>query len=262
MKIDLLDTLRKKNPIAFNISNFVTVQDVANGINALGASPIMSEEKNEAEPMVQMADSVTVNLGAFTEGQLEQISAVTAFANKYKKPIIIDPVAVGAVDYRKERCNELLDQIDVAVIRGNAGEIAVLADVDWNAKGIDAGEGSGNLEEIAKKLAKKRNCVVVESGKTDIITDGEAVVRIYNETDLFKLHVGSGDMLSSTIGCFCGVEHDYFEAAQTATAVFDVAGEVVAKSMAKPLAGSFGVQLIDELHLIDTKTVEKNANFD
>ena len=54
MKIDLLDTLRKKNPIAFNISNFVTVQDVANGINALGASPIMSEEKNEAEPMVQM----------------------------------------------------------------------------------------------------------------------------------------------------------------------------------------------------------------
>lgn len=262
MKIDLLDTLRKKNPIAFNISNFVTVQDVANGINALGASPIMSEEKNEAEPMVQMADSVTINLGAFTEGQLDQISAVTAFANKYKKPIIIDPVAVGAVEYRKERCNELLDQIDVAVIRGNAGEIAALADVEWNAKGIDAGEGSGNLEEIAKKLAKKRNCVVVESGKTDIITDGDAVIRIFNETDLFKLHAGSGDMLSSTIGCFCGIEHDYFEAAQTATAIFDVAGEVVAKAMDKPLAGSFGVRLIDELHLIDTKTVEKNANFE
>ena len=99
MKIDLLNTLREKNPIAFNISNFVTVQDVANGINAIGASPIMSEEKNEAEPMVQMADSVTVNLGAFTESQLDQIAAVTTFANQYKKPIVIDPVAVGAVEY-------------------------------------------------------------------------------------------------------------------------------------------------------------------
>ncbi len=88
------------------------------------------------------------------------------------------------------------------------------------------------------------------------------MVRIFNETDLFKLHVGSGDMLSSTIGCFCGVESDAFEAAQTATAVFDVAGELVAKSMKQPLAGSFGPQLIDELHLIDVKTVEKWAEYE
>ncbi|GHP14802.1 hydroxyethylthiazole kinase [Lentilactobacillus fungorum] len=262
MKISLLETLREKNPIAFNISNFVTVQDVANGINALGASPIMSEEQNEAEAMVKMCNSVTINLGAFTEGQLEQIATVSTFANQYGKPIVIDPVAVGAVAYRTERCNELLDQTDVAVIRGNAGEIAALAGVEWQSKGIDAGEGSGDLEEIAKKLAKKRHCVVVESGKTDIITDGEAVVRVFNETDLFKLHVGSGDMLSSTIGCFCGIEKDAFEAAQTATVVFDVAGEIVAKSMKQPLAGSFGPQLIDQLHLIDVKTVEKYAQYE
>ncbi|MFD1124745.1 hydroxyethylthiazole kinase [Lentilactobacillus raoultii] len=262
MKIDLLTTLREKNPIAFNISNFVTVQDVANGINALGASPIMSEEKNEAEAMVQMADSVTINLGAFTEQQLTQIETVMTFANQYHKPIVVDPVAVGAVHYRLERCNELLDQKKVAVIRGNAGEIAALAGVDWQSKGIDAGEGTGDLVETAKKLANQYHCTVVESGKTDIITNGDAVIRVFNESDLFKLHVGSGDMLSSTIGCFVGVEDDYFEAAQTAVVVFDVAGEVVAKSMSQPLAGSFGPRLIDELHLIDPKTVEKYANFE
>ncbi|WP_283680211.1 hydroxyethylthiazole kinase [Lentilactobacillus sp. Marseille-Q4993] len=262
MKIDLLNTLREKNPIAFNISNFVTVQDVANGVNAIGASPIMSEEKNEAEAMVKISNSVTVNLGAFTESQLDQIEAVTKFANLYNKPIVIDPVAVGAVQYRLDRCNQLLDKIDVAVIRGNAGEIAALADVEWNAKGIDAGEGNADLEAIAKKLAKKRDCVVVLSGKTDIITDGEASVRVYNNTDLFKLHVGSGDMLSSTIGTFVAIEDDYFEAAQVATTVFAVAGEVVANQMERPLAGSFGPQLIDELHLIDVKTIEKHANFD
>jgi hydroxyethylthiazole kinase len=222
----------------------------------------MSEEKNEAETMVKMANSVTINLGAFTEQQLTQIDTVMTFANQYHKPIVVDPVAVGAVQYRLERCNELLAQKQVNVIRGNAGEIAALAGVEWNAKGIDAGEGAGDLVEIAKKLANKYNCTVVESGKTDIITNGDAVVKVFNESDLFKLHVGSGDMLSSTIGCFVGVEDDYFEAAQTAVVVFDVAGEVVAKAMDKPLAGSFGPQLIDELHLIDTKTVEKYANFE
>ncbi|GAY72074.1 hydroxyethylthiazole kinase [Lentilactobacillus kosonis] len=118
MKINLLDELRNQNPIAFNISNFVTVQDVANGINAIGASPIMSEEKNEAEAMVKISNSLTVNLGAFTESQLDQIAAVTKFANQYHKPIVLDPVAVGAVKYRLDRCNELLDNMDVAVIRG------------------------------------------------------------------------------------------------------------------------------------------------
>lgn len=262
MKINLLDELRNQNPIAFNISNFVTVQDVANGINAIGASPIMSEEKNEAEAMVKISNSLTVNLGAFTESQLDQIAAVTKFANQYHKPIVLDPVAVGAVKYRLDRCNELLDNMDVAVIRGNAGEIAALADVAWQAKGIDAGEGNADLEAIAKALANKRHCVVVLSGKTDIITDGQAVVRVYNNTDLFKLHVGSGDMLSSIIGTFVAIEDDYFEAAQVAAAVFATAGEIVASRMDVPLAGSFGPQLIDELHLISVADVEKNAQFD
>lgn len=262
MKIDLLSKLRKQNPIAFNISNFVTVQDVANGINAVGASPIMSEEKNEAEAMIKISNSLTVNLGAFTEGQLDQIVAVTKYANQYNKPIVIDPVAVGAVQYRLDRCNGLLDNINVAVIRGNAGEVAALADVEWQAKGIDAGEGDADLEAIAKALAKKRDCVVVLSGKTDIITNGDAVVRVYNNTDLFKLHVGSGDMLSSTIGTFVAIEDDYFEAAQVATTVFAVAGEIVSNGMDQPLAGSFGPQLIDELHLISVADVEKHAQFD
>ncbi|GAY72073.1 hydroxyethylthiazole kinase [Lentilactobacillus kosonis] len=100
------------------------------------------------------------------------------------------------------------------------------------------------------------------SGKTDIITDGQAVVRVYNNTDLFKLHVGSGDMLSSIIGTFVAIEDDYFEAAQVAAAVFATAGEIVASRMDVPLAGSFGPQLIDELHLISVADVEKNAQFD
>lgn len=261
MKFELLDQVRTQNPIAFNISNFVTVQDVANGINAIGGSPIMSEEINEANAMVQMSNSVTINLGAFTEAQLDQIKAVGLAAQDNFKPVVLDPVAVGAVAYRLERCNQLLDEFPVTVIRGNAGEVAALADVEWQSKGIDAGDGNADVVAMAKALANKRNCVVVLSGKTDVITDGSRVTQVYNQTDLFKLHVGSGDMLSSTIGVFLGTEADPYEAAQMASLTFAVAGQVVANKMEQPLAGSFGPRLIDELYLINKSTVEAVGDF-
>lgn len=116
---------------------------------------------------------------------------------------------------------------------------------------------------MAKALANKRNCVVVLSGKTDVITDGSRVTQVYNQTDLFKLHVGSGDMLSSTIGVFLGTGGaDPYEAAQMASLTFAVAGQVVANKMEQPLAGSFGPpRLIDELYLINKSTVEAVGDF-
>ena len=108
MKLDLLTKLRETNPVVLNAANFVTVQDVANGLNALGASPIMSKEIAEAEEMVQMASSLAINLGTLTKLQIEQINRLMQLAVRYQKPIILDPVAVGAVEYRLDTANNLL----------------------------------------------------------------------------------------------------------------------------------------------------------
>ena len=143
------------------------------------------------------------------------------------------------------------------MIRGNAGEIAALADVDWQAKGIDAGEGTGDLVAIAQACAQKLNCVVILPGPTDVITDGTRVVKVMNGTPLFQVHVGSGDMLSSIVAAFCAVETDYFEAAQTACLVFAAIGERVAQATPNLGAGSFSVQLMDGLQL--TTTAQINA---
>lgn len=129
MELQLLNTLRDHNPIVFNIANFVTVQDVANGLNALGASPIMSAEVQEAETMVQIAGAVCINLGTLTTTQIDQMRVVGKLANQYHKPVVLDPVAVGAVPYRKKVALELLADFQVDVIRGNAGEIAA-----WTGK--------------------------------------------------------------------------------------------------------------------------------
>lgn len=262
MKLAALEELRQQNPIVFNISNFVTVQDVANGINALGASPIMSEEITEAEEMVQMASAVVLNLGAFTERQVAQIQRVGELANKYHKPLVIDPVAVGAVQYRKQVATKLLADFQVDIIRGNAGEIAALADVDWQAKGIDAGEGNQDLVAVAKACATKQHAIVILSGPTDIITDGTQVCKVFNGTPLFQLHVGSVDMLSSVVGVFAGVLPDYFEAAQTACATFASAGERVAATLPAEQPGTFAAKLFDELHLMTLSDLTETAKFE
>lgn len=262
MKLSLLNDLRQQNPIVFNISNFVTVQDVANGINAIGASPIMSEEVAEADEMVQLAQAVCLNLGAFTEPQIKHIKVTGQLANKYHKPLVIDPVAVGAVAYRAKVAEDLLTAFQPDVIRGNAGEIAALAGVDWQAKGIDAGSGSGNLVSIAQACAIKRRCTVILSGPTDVITDGKRTVQVLNGTPLFQTHVGSGDMLSSIVAAFCAVDPDYFEAAQTACLVFAGIGQRVAQSDPQMGSGTFIIKLMDALQQTTVAQLEELAAYD
>lgn len=262
MKLTLLDDIRQQNPVVLNISNFVTVQDVANGINAIGASPIMSEEIAETEEMVGMSGAVALNLGAFSKPQVDHILKMGKTANAMGIPLVIDPVAVGAVAYRKQVAEELMSEFQVDVIRGNAGEIAALADMAWDAKGIDAGSGSGDVVEIAKAAAIKQKCVVILSGETDVITDGTRVAKVFNGTPLFQLHVGSGDMLSSIVGAFCAVTDDPFEAAQTACLVFASIGELVADELGELRPGTFAVRLMDALHLTSTAQIEKIARYE
>jgi len=262
MKVALLDELRAKNPIVFNVSNFVTVQDVANGINAIGASPIMSEEVAEADEMVGLAGAVCLNLGAVTSTQITQIRAVGQSANRQHRPLVIDPVAVGAVKYRMQMATGLLNDFHPDVIRGNAGEIAALAGVDWQAKGIDAGEGAGDIEGIAKACAQKLQCVVILSGPTDVITDGTQAVKVKNGTSLFQVHVGSGDMLSSIVAAFCAVTDDYYEAAQTACLVFAATGQLVHDATPNLGAGTFIMKLLDALQTTTVADIEGIADFE
>lgn len=262
MKLNILNELREKNPVVLSAANFVTVQDVANSLNAIGASPIMSKEIAEAEEMVKMASSATLNLGTLTQLQIAQMKKIGTLATQDKKPIVFDPVAVGAVNYRLQTAQDLLHSFPVSIIRGNAGEIAALGGFEWNARGIDAGSGSGNLDQITQKTAQKLDCVVIASGATDTISNGKKIAHVYNGTPLFQAHVGSGDVLSSIVAAFAAVWADPFEVAQTATLVFAATGELLAKDQPKIGPGTFGMHLIDYLAKVQVADIEKIAKFD
>ncbi|AVK64150.1 hydroxyethylthiazole kinase [Lactobacillus sp. CBA3606] len=257
MDLTLLAKLRQQNPVVLNLANWVTAQAVANGLNAVGASPIMSAEVQEAAAVVKIAGAVCFNLGTVTTSQVEQMQVVGRFANAQQKPIVLDPVAVGAVPYRRQVALGLLTTCQVAVIRGNAGEIAALADFDWQANGIDAGTGTGDLVKIAQACAQKYHCVVLLSGPTDIITDGHRVIQLTNGTSLFQLQVGAGDLLSSLVAAMLAVSPTaVFEATQVASAVLATTGEWVANQLVSERPGSFGTALIDKLHLVTAAEIQ------
>jgi hydroxyethylthiazole kinase len=258
MNLQDIAKIRKENPVVVNYSNFVTPFLVANGLNAIGASPIMSDEVSEAAELVQLASAVVINAGASRREGWPLIEQLCKSANELKKPLVLDPVAVGATKYRQELNLMLLEKYHFDVIRGNVGEIAVLAGIDWQTRGIDAGDGSGDISEVVQACAQKFNNVVIASGEVDYISDGKRVTTVHNNTKLLPAIVGSGDLLSSVAGAFSAVADDPFDAAVVASLELSCAGErAAAKLDHQNLPGSFLNFLLDELANITPEQVEK-----
>ncbi|MGO2722658.1 MAG: hydroxyethylthiazole kinase [Lactobacillus sp.] len=253
MKLTLIDQIKATNPVVLNIANMVTPTDVANGLNVLGASPIMSTASEEASDLVKIAQAVTINIGTVNANSFKQMQAVLMAANG-KVPLVLDPVACGASRYRSQVVSQLLADYQFTVIRGNAGEIAHLAGADWQGHGIDAGDGNGDVTAIAKACARKYHCITVLTGATDIITDGDEVNKVPFGTPLFAVHVGTGDMLSSMIGAFCAIEPNTLEAASTACLTFALCGQAAAKTATAPNA--WYDALLNQLYTLNHATAQ------
>jgi hydroxyethylthiazole kinase len=265
MNFKLIEKIRKENPLIYNITNVVVSNDTANGLLAIGASPFMSNAPEEAGEIAGIAGAVVINIGTINAEQTEAMIAAGKAANEAGNPVILDPVGVGATVFRKKIVNKLLEKIKISVIRGNLGEIATIAGVEWNSKGVDTGYGNDNASgiEIAKIVANKYNCIVGISGATDMVTNGEKVTLIRNGTSYFTKMTGGGCLLSSICAAFAAVSiNDLFTSIETAMCVYAICGEIVSNGMEEMLVGSFRSKLLDELSVIDESTVNSFAKFE
>lgn len=257
MNLQDIAKIREVNPVVVNYANFVTPFLVANGLNAVGASPIMSDEVSEAEELVQLASAVVINAGASRKESWPLMNKLCEAANQHQKPLVLDPVAVGATQYRKALNLMLLEKYHFDVIRGNIGEIAVLAGIDWQTRGIDAGNGTGDMSAVVQACAQKFNNVVIASGEVDYISDGQQVITVHNNTKLLPAIVGSGDLLSSIVGAFSAVAENTLDAAVTASLVLSCAGVRAAAQLDQQnRPGSFLSYLLDELANITPEQVQ------
>lgn len=251
-----LETIREKNPLIHNITNKVVANDVANCTIAVGASPFMADAVEEMEEASSNADALVLNIGTLNKPIVESMLAAGKSANKNGVPVVLDPVGIGATSYRKSVVKQLLNEISFEVIRGNTGEIATLAEVEWKAKGVDSGSGDVSSKDIVKQVAINEKCIVAISGEEDVISDGDRVAVISNGHKYMSKITGSGCMLSGVIGGFVSVSrNNIFEAVQMAHSAFGIAGEKAANRQDVLGNGTFRSALIDELYNLTAEDI-------
>jgi hydroxyethylthiazole kinase len=253
----LLHRVREQNPLIHNITNVVVTNFTANGLLALGASPVMADSRKEAADMVKIAKALVINIGTLNEHTVEAMHIAGKAANQYNIPALLDPVGAGATPYRTETARSLIESVRFSVVRGNAAEIANVAGESWTVKGVDAGDMQGDVIELVRKTAKKLSTVVVATGKEDVVSDGQSTYIILNGHPLLTKVTGTGCLLTSVIAAFCAVEQDHAAAAAAALSMYGVAGELAAEKAGKFGPGSFQIEFLNQLHQISAEKIAK-----
>lgn len=250
---ELLGKIRRQKPLIHHITNFVVMNDTANVTLALGALPVMAHAKEEVAEMVSMAGALVLNPGTLTPQWVDSMLVAGKRANEMGVPIVLDPVGAGATSLRTESNLRLLEELRIAVLRGNPGEIGALAGIAGKVKGVESvGELKDPLD-VARGLANRFKTTVAITGERDIISDGKRAIAVDNGHIMLKTITGTGCMATTVIAAFSAVENDYLMASAAGLACFGLAAEIAAAEAKGP--GSFKAALFDSLHNLSTEQV-------
>ena len=271
---ETLSQIKEKNPLTHCITNSVTINDCANAVLAIGGSPFMAEDAEELEEVVTIADALVINIGKLSKEQINSMNVSAKAANETDTPIILDPVGVGVTELRNKTTMDLINNYNMAAIRGNITEIKSIAklvgviDENNTAKGVDVNiddliteENLSANGEIIRELAEKLDTTILASGPIDILSDGKTTIAIDNGDDMMPLITGSGCMLSSIVGSCIGGSTP-LEGSLVAILAMNLAGE---KARAKvdekdEGTGSFRAYLIDYLYKTNAESLINESN--
>ena len=236
MNVDLdtdLTAITDASPLVNAVTNNVTVNDVAQVILHWGGLPVMSDDEREVGDMVAGAQACLLNMGTVSEeGEATMVEAGES-ANENGVPVVLDPVGVGATPTRTRVAERLATDLDVALIKGNYGEITALAGENADVRGVESVGDYSDIATTAVACAQNHDTVVVASGETDFVATADAAYEITAGHPDMGTVVGTGCMLGATVATFAGVTDDIERAALAGTVAFGLAGEAAA-------AGEFG----------------------
>ncbi|WP_342305718.1 hydroxyethylthiazole kinase [Methanolobus sp. ZRKC5] len=253
-----LQKIRETKPLLHHITNWVTIYDCANMTRAFGALPVMAHAKEECADMTGISSGLVLNIGTLTTDLIDAMLISAAAANEKNIPVVLDAVGVGATKFRDDMAAKILNSIRVDIIKGNYSEIAKLAGENAQTRGVESTSIDADPKKVAKEFANSRSCVVVMTGKEDIISDGKKTYVVKNGHESMGLIVGTGCMAASVIGSFAAVNADYCAAAKDALCYFGIAGELAARQSAGP--GTFKMYFYDEVFNLSDEKAQSMMN--
>jgi hydroxyethylthiazole kinase len=253
-----LARIRERRPLVHQITNYVVMNETANATLALGALPVMAHAVEEVEEMVGLAGALVLNIGTLSPEWIEAMVLAGRAANERGIPVVLDPVGTGATRYRTDTARGLLRELDVTVLRGNAGEVATLVGVEAEVRGVESIAAGGDAAGLARAAAAALGLVASVTGPVDHVSDGERTIAVANGHELLAAVSGTGCMATAITGAFVAAKPDRpLDAAAEALVAFGVAGEDAAAEARGP--GSFHAGLYDALAALDPATLDGRA---
>ncbi|MDE1185002.1 MAG: hydroxyethylthiazole kinase [Pantoea sp.] len=243
-----LQLLRQHMPLVHCMTNDVVQTFTANVLLALRASPAMVIDADEAAQFSGFADALLINVGTLTRDRRDAMQAAVSAANRAGTPWTLDPVAVGALTFRTEFCQQLLSQ-QPAAIRGNASEILALANQAAGGRGVDSLHQADAAISAAQQLARDYHSIVAVTGEVDYVTDGHNILAIPGGSPLMTRVVGTGCALSAVVAGFASLPGERLQHVAAACRVMSLAGERAARQVQGP--GSFVAAFLDELWTLE-----------
>ena len=255
---DLLADMRKARPLVQLITNFVSMDMAANVLLAAGAAPAMVHAPEETPDFVRKAAALVINTGTLSAPAAHAMDVATAAARTHGVPWVLDPVGAGGSPFRDATIANLLRRRP-HVIRGNASEIMAVARIagltqaSGAPRGPESAHDTGDVEELAQRLARHALCTVAATGAIDVVTDGRSLLRLANGSPLMTRVTALGCGLTGFVGAMLGTGHKAFEATLAALAAYAIAGDMAAEQADAP--ASFRVAFIDALYRLDSAQI-------
>lgn len=265
------ENVKTKTPLVHNITNYVTVNDVANVLLACGGSPIMSDDIDDVVDITSICGGLNINIGTLNKNTIPSMFAAGKKANELGHVVLLDPVGAGASALRTNTANELMEKVKFDVVRGNISEVKTLMLGSGSTKGVDADVADKvtdeNLEETISKLkafSKATGSIIAVTGAIDLVCNSEKCYVIRNGKPQMSSITGTGCQLSGLMTAYLVANSDNkLEAAAAAVCLMGLAGEIAYDRMQDGDGNStYRNRIIDAIYNMDGDTLEKGAKYE
>ncbi len=270
----MIDAVREKKPLVHCITNYVTVNDVANMLLACGGTPIMADAIQEAEEITNICDGLVINIGTLNERTIRSMKVAGKQANKLNHTTVLDPVGAGASSFRTETTFQLLEEVNFSVIRGNISEMKTIGSGAGTTQGVDADIRDAVTEEnidtavsFVQSLSKKTGAVVAVTGEIDLVSNEKTTYIIRNGHPIMSQITGSGCMLTAVIAAYIAANPDFIlEATAAAVCAIGLSGEIAQEKTQEIQSnegnGTFRMLFMDAMCNMDGERLKRGAKFE
>ena len=268
MHTSIIDQIRRTTPLVHCITNYVTVNDVANVLLAIGARPIMADDPAEAEEITALCAGLCINIGTLNARTIPSMLLAGKRARALGHPVVLDPVGAGASKLRTETALQILDEVRPAVVRGNISEIRTLAVGSGSTQGVDASAADAvteeNLAEAAafvRGFAARTSCIAAVTGAIDLVSDGTDCYAVRNGRPEMGQVTGTGCQLSALLAAaLASAPVAPLSAVTETAALMGIAGELARARMEEHDGNaSYRTRIIDAICCMTAQELADHA---